>query len=106
MTTTPDTLNEVSQVAYGKLHRLRLMLVILDVFDGCASQKQVTAESGVSPASVKQVFDDLVSLGMLEPHSGPDPRCKYFRVVDGVGWSWARELSSGLWPTNQTRPLW
>ena len=96
-TTDRDELAAISAVAYGKRHRLRLMMLILDMGSAPICQKDVVEVADVSPATVKQLFDELAALNLLRQLPDEGLRKKYFDRVDGPGWLWARSLAGELW---------
>ena len=100
-------IDTVSRVAYGKTRRLELMMAALKVPGDRLCQKDLIDATSASPDTVKQMFVELAQLGMLEPiPAEPGLRNKYFRRIEGLGWSWARELAGKAAPGAQSETLW
>lgn len=102
------SLQDVSKVAYGKPSRLGLLLALESYPASRICQKDLKSATGASPALVRQLFVELVQLGMLVPVASDDGmRKKFFERVEGPGWVWARQLAklSSTGPS-QAETLW
>lgn len=105
-TTDRGELETISSTAYGKSHRLRLMMLMIESDADAMCQKDLVAVSGVGPATVKKLFDELAALNLIRPAPDQSLRGKYFVRVEGPGWAWARQLAVGLWNDDTVSGAW
>lgn len=91
-------LDRVSRRAYGKTHTLRLMMFILESPDGIVSQQYLEEATRISAGTINKTLSELTSLRLIQRLDTIGTRVINYQILDGPGWHWAKELSTGLWP--------
>lgn len=85
------TRQDLSKTLFGQVHRLDVMLAIIDS-NGLVNPTDLSVRLGLAQSALQAPLRDLLKAGLLEYVDVQRRRNIYRRVDESLGWAWAEQL--------------